>query len=132
MQQRSARAAKPRRAGASRAIGIGLLVILGLSAGCKTPEVLYWSRRGGKQTQFSRDSGRCGDLAVNEATKLGNNVCITQPGRNGGSICGQVDPNSPDQKRRKQRRLSYVYRQCMETQGWRSSPDEAKGFRGLY
>ena len=52
-----------------------------------------------------------------------------------GTYCTQVDPNNPfaveQEKRRVERRLTYLYSQCLESAGWKKNY-EGRGFKGRH
>jgi hypothetical protein len=116
-----------------RSVGRALLcaTLCGVFAlSCATPEFVYWSRQGGKERQFLRDSRVCGDRAVAEIANSSNELCIYNEDI-GGTVCGRVDPNSEEQKRKRRQRLRYLYGECLESRGWVNNYD-GQGFRGLY
>jgi hypothetical protein len=113
-----------------RRAALCVAICAGAALGCATPEVIHWSRNGGKERQFQRDSRVCGDRAVAEIANSRGEVCIYNE-EIGGTVCGRVDPNNEQEQRRRKRRLRYLYGECLESRGWFSNY-EGQGFRGLY
>jgi len=118
----------------ARTTSLALLVAL-VWSGCAEPEETYWTRRGASDKQFRKVSLRCNESASDTLLEEGGsrNCGYNTQGR--GTYCTQVDPNDPFQveqeKRRRERRLRYLYNECMESAGWEKNY-EGRGYKGRH
>jgi len=115
------------------AIGAAAAALCMIGMGCAAKDV-YWTRDNATEKQFRVTSRRCNQVAVTTlANESGGQCRYNTEGR--GSVCGTIDPNDPaavdQEKRRKERRLRFVYGECMEGRGWTPNSDE-RGFKGRY
>ncbi len=109
-------------------------IALGLAGvGCAAKD-LYWQKQGEGEQAFRKASRSCGRRAVTAlANESGEQCGYNTEGR--GTLCRRVDPSDPFQaeqeKRRQERRLRFIYSECMENRGWLSNTG-GKGFKGRY
>ena len=110
-----------------------LAAALALSA-CAEPEDVYWSRRGANDKQFRKISLACNEQASDIVVKESGDSCGYNTAARG-TYCTQVDPDNPyaveQEKRRVERRLRYLYGQCLEAAGWAKNY-EGRGYKGRH
>lgn len=115
------------------AIGVSLAAALALSA-CAEPEDIYWTRKGASDKQFRKISLACNEQASDVVVKETGESCGYNTEARG-TFCSRVDPNNPyaveQEKRRRERRLRYLYGQCLEAAGW-SKNYEGRGYKGRH
>ena len=101
--------------------------------GCATPDV-YWTKGDSAESQFRSASRTCNRTAITTLSNESGEQCAFNTGA-GGTICRRPDPSDPFQaeqvKRRQERRLRFLYGECMESRGWTPNYD-GKGFKGRY
>jgi hypothetical protein len=115
------------------AVSLAVAAALALSA-CAEPEDIYWTRKGASDKQFRKISLACNEQASDIVVKESGESCTyNSAGR--GTYCQGVDTDNPSavaqEKRRVERRLRYLYSQCLESAGW-SKNYEGRGYKGRH
>jgi hypothetical protein len=98
--------------------------------GCADKE-MYWTRGISGEPEFQRTSSSCSTKALADVAQ--------EPGSYRGEVNTRegyqrddpaTAPSTENDKRRRERRIRVLYRQCMELRGWVRNSD-GKGFKGL-
>jgi hypothetical protein len=110
-------------------------VVVALLCGCASePENTWWTRKGGTDKQFRKISLACNERAADIVVKENGGSC-TYNSEGRGTYCQDVDPNNPiavdQEKRRRERRIRYLYSECLESAGWKQT-EEGRGFKGRH
>jgi len=129
--------AQPAAAPRSRRIwphaSLGVLMLAAGLLGC-APKDVYWTRAGASESQFRSASRRCSESAILALAEERGESCTYNSGA-GGSICSSPNPSDPFQveaeKKRKKRRLAYLYGECLQGRGWTPNT-EGNGHKGRY
>ena len=119
-------------------LGVSLVVALALgaclSACVGEAEISYWTRKGATDKQFRKMSLACNEQAADIVVKESGDSCGYSTERRG-TVCRQVDPTDPfaveQEKRRVERRVRYLYTECLEAAGWKKNY-EGRGFKGRH
>ena len=119
----------------SMATTFGLMVVgaalASLVLACATPPSKYWTRGKSTEKDFKLASRWCTERAEDEGANVSSSSCTTTTAYGGGTYCQQEDPDSFDNRQRRQVKVQRVYAQCLEKRGWKSN-SEGEGFEGVY
>jgi hypothetical protein len=110
-------------------VAVALCVALCV-AGC-APGPQHFMREGATEDQFKRSSQSCRENASTRAAQEVDDSLLRQGGRSTGPpLDASTNPNTKNDQRRRERRIRYFYRECMEARGWIAN-DEGTGFQGI-
>jgi hypothetical protein len=112
----------------------GIALVLALAGACAEPEDVYWTRGKANDKQFRKISLRCNESAADTVASEPSGNC-TYNSDYRGTYCTEVDPSDPiavdQEKKRRNKRLRYLYGQCLESAGWEKNY-EGRGYKGRY